>query len=383
MTKKLIALLSLFIGFSWIASGRGDTANAIQADSSQTNLVATNINISEPTKEIDQNAFQYVSAKGKESAIEISWFLDYELAGVLKDKKVIIKYATHIDADRAQKGMGDNWQYTEPIPATNVKYVIKDLQGNEKYEFYIGLSKTAEIPSLDNAEDIVWSEKIKSKTDRGWGVLKFLVLFGSLGLFIFGMKIMSDGLQRAAGPKLRQMLGSITANRVKGVITGFMSTAIVQSSSVTTVMTVSLVNAGLLNLRQSAGVMMGANIGTTVTAWLVLLLGFKVDISSYALMLIAFGMPFLFMTFERSKEIANSIIGFAILFIGLQYLKDTVPDLDKDSPIVQFFINYKDIPVISNLMFVGLGAPGNGYSTILFRGYGLNLNHGFQRYYSL
>lgn len=191
---------------------------------------------------------------------------------------------------------------------------------------------------------------------RGWGLLKFLILFGSLGLFIFGMKTMSDGLQRASSTKLRQMLGSITSNRVKGVLTGFFSTAIVQSSSVTTVMTVSLVNAGLLNLRQSAGVMMGANIGTTITAWLVLLLGFKVDISDYALMLIAFGAPLLFMSFSKSKEISSSIIGFALLFIGLQALKDSVPNLDKDSAIVQFFINYQDIPVLSNVMFVLLGA---------------------------
>jgi len=170
------------------------------------------------------------------------------------------------------------------------------------------------------------------------------------------MKIMSDGLQRTAGEKLRKMLGSITSNRFKGVFTGFMSTSIVQSSSVTTVMTVSLVNAGLINLRQSAGVMMGANIGTTITAWLVLLLGFKVSISSYALVLIALGAPLLFMTFRRSKDLANAIIGFAILFIGLQFLKDAVPNLDKDSALVQFFVNYKDIPFISNLMFVGLGA---------------------------
>ncbi|MAE14166.1 MAG: Na/Pi cotransporter [Crocinitomicaceae bacterium] len=186
--------------------------------------------------------------------------------------------------------------------------------------------------------------------------MKFLILLGSLGLFIFGMKIMSDGLQRTAGEKLRRMLGSITSNRFKGVFTGFMSTSIVQSSSVTTVMTVSLVNAGLINLRQSAGVMMGANIGTTITAWLVLLLGFKVSISSYALALIAIGAPLLFMTFRKSKDLANAIIGFAILFIGLQFLKDAVPNLDKDSALVQFFINYKDIPFISNLMFVGLGA---------------------------
>ena len=218
-----------------------------------------------------------------------------------------------------------------------------------------GIINNGDANNIENA-DIIWSKKVKIKTERGWGLMKFLILIGSLGLFIFGMKIMSDGLQRTAGEKLRKMLGSITSNRFKGVFTGFMSTSIVQSSSVTTVMTVSLVNAGLINLRQSAGVMMGANIGTTITAWLVLLLGFKVSISSYALVLIALGAPLLFMTFRRSKDLANSIIGFAILFIGLQFLKDAVPNLDKDSALVQFFVDYKDIPFLSNLMFVALGA---------------------------
>ena len=271
---------------------------------------------------------------------------------------LIIKYNTKIGSKRNKKGFeGSEWKYSETFSASKTNFEIIDLYGNEKYEAYLGLIVNSEIKNLDPKNyEIVWSKKVKVKTLRGWGIMKLLILLGSLGLFIFGMKIMSDGLQRTAGEKLRRMLGSITSNRFKGVFTGFMSTSIVQSSSVTTVMTVSLVNAGLINLRQSAGVMMGANIGTTITAWLVLLLGFKVSISSYALALIAIGAPLLFMTFRRSKDLANAIIGFAILFIGLQFLKDAVPNLDKDSALVQFFINYKDIPFISNLMFVGLGA---------------------------
>jgi len=219
----------------------------------------------------------------------------------------------------------------------------------------VGVPNQGNVPDIDSG-NVTWSEKVKVKTERGWGLARFLILLGALGLFIFGMKTMSDGLQRASGARLRKMLGSITSNRVKGVITGFFTTGLVQSSSVTTVMTVSLVNAGLLTLRQSAGVMMGANIGTTITAWLVLYLGFKVSVSSYALMLIALGAPLLFMAIPRAKDYANSIIGFAILFIGLQFLKDAVPDLDKDSALVRFFVDYKDIPVISNIMFVLLGA---------------------------
>ena len=166
---------------------------------------------------------------------------------------------------------------------------------------------------------------------------------------------MSEGLQQAAGARLRSMLGSITSNRFKGVLTGFGITSIVQSSSVTTVMTVSFVNAGLMTLRQSAGVMMGANIGTTITAWIVLLLGFKVSISSYAFMIIALATPLLFIQKGKSKAWASAIFGFCILFIGLDELKDAVPMLDASSSIVQFFIDFQHA-WYGPVMFVMLGA---------------------------
>jgi phosphate:Na+ symporter len=298
---------------------------------------------------------QQLSGESVANGAEISWVLDYAQVNALQGKQFIIKYDTEIGAERAESGMSENWQYTAPFPATNTSHVVEGLKGNEKYVFYIGVPKTGMTPDV-NTDNVSWSSKVKVKTARGWGLGRFLILLGALGLFIFGMKTMSDGLQRASGERLRKMLGSITSNRVKGVITGFFTTGLVQSSSVTTVMTVSLVNAGLLTLRQSAGVMMGANIGTTITAWLVLFLGFKVSVSDYALMLIAIGAPLLFVTFPRSKDYANSIIGFAILFIGLQFLKDAVPDLDKDSALVRFFVDYKDIPFLSNVMFVLLGA---------------------------
>jgi len=307
---------------------------------------------------IDEASFNNIIAKPKEEGFNLSWGINYEVYDAFVGKNLIIKYNTKIGSKRNKKGFeGSEWKYTEPFNVSKTNFDIKDLQGGEKYEAYLGVITNSEISKLEPKDyEVTWSKKVKVKTLRGWGIMKFLILLGSLGLFIFGMKIMSDGLQRTAGEKLRKMLGSITSNRFKGVFTGFMSTSIVQSSSVTTVMTVSLVNAGLINLRQSAGVMMGANIGTTITAWLVLLLGFKVSISSYALVLIALGAPLLFMTFRRSKDLANAIIGFAILFIGLQFLKDAVPNLDKDSALVQFFVNYKDIPFFSNIMFVGLGA---------------------------
>lgn len=326
---------------------------------SQNSLIDTNNNFSSNEfVVIDEASFNNIIAKPKEEGFNLSWGINYEVYDAFVGKNLIIKYNTKIGSKRNKKGFeGNEWKYSEPFSISKTNFEIKDLQGGEKYEAYLGVITNSNITKLDPKDyDVIWSKKVKVKTLRGWGIMKFLILIGSLGLFIFGMKIMSDGLQRTAGEKLRKMLGSITSNRFKGVFTGFMSTSIVQSSSVTTVMTVSLVNAGLINLRQSAGVMMGANIGTTITAWLVLLLGFKVSISSYALVLIALGAPLLFMTFRRSKDLANAIIGFAILFIGLQFLKDAVPNLDKDSALVQFFVNYKDIPFISNLMFVGLGA---------------------------
>lgn len=308
--------------------------------------------------EINSDIFKNVTASGKAEAIKLTWSIDYDAIEQLKGKQLIIRYCTSIEGKRIKKGYeGAGYSYSEPFEISNTSFTLKELGGHEKYEVYLGIAKEGNISEVkEDKSAMVWSSKVKTKTKRGWGIIKFLILIGSLGLFIFGMKVMSDGMQRTAGPRLRKMLGSITSNRVKGVLTGFSSTAIVQSSSVTTVMTVSLVNAGLLTLRQSAGVMMGANIGTTITAWLVLLLGFKVSISSYALILIAIGAPLMFFSFRRSKEFANTIIGFAILFIGLQFLKDSVPDLDKDSALVQFFVDYKDIPVLSNLMFVALGA---------------------------
>jgi phosphate:Na+ symporter len=169
------------------------------------------------------------------------------------------------------------------------------------------------------------------------------------------MKVMSEGLQQAAGSKLRNLLGSITSNRVKGVLTGFGITSIVQSSSVTTVMTVSFVNAGLMTLVQSAGVMMGANIGTTITGWLINIFGFKVSVGSYALIFIAIGAPFMFFGKQKIKAWSSAIIGFSLLFMGLGFLKDSVPDLGTDSALVQFFVDYKDIPILSTLLFVFLG----------------------------
>ena len=134
-----------------------------------------------------------------------------------------------------------------------------------------------------------------------FSVFDILTMIGALGFFIYGMKVMSEGIQKVAGSKMRQILKAMTSNRFKGIITGFLITSLIQSSSATTVMVVSFVNAGLLSLIESIGVIMGANIGTTITAWLISIVGFKVKISSFALPIIAFGLPMLFSSKSNNR----------------------------------------------------------------------------------
>lgn len=184
----------------------------------------------------------------------------------------------------------------------------------------------------------------------------FLRLIGSLGLFLYGMKIMSEGLQKFAGDSLRRILTAMTTNRLTGVLTGVLITALIQSSSATTVMVVSFVNAGLLTLTQSIGVIMGANIGTTVTAWLISALGFKVDIAAFSLPLLAFGIPLLFSGKSSRKSVGEFIFGFSFLFMGLQALKANAPDLGANPEMLAFVQNYADMGFFSIILFLFIGA---------------------------
>ena len=184
----------------------------------------------------------------------------------------------------------------------------------------------------------------------------FLRLIGSLALFLYGMKIMSEGLQKFAGDSLRRILTAMTTNRVTGVLTGVLITALIQSSSATTVMVVSFVNAGLLTLTQSIGVIMGANIGTTVTAWLISALGFKVDIAAFALPLLAFALPLFFSGKSSRKSIGEFVFGFAFLFMGLQSLKANAPDLGANPEMLAFVQNYTDMGFFSIILFLSIGA---------------------------
>jgi len=188
-----------------------------------------------------------------------------------------------------------------------------------------------------------------------FGIVEVLTLLGALGLFLFGMKLMSEALQKVAGDKMRSILSSMTSNRVKGLLTGVLITAVIQSSSATTVMVVSFVNAGLLSLIEAIGVIMGANIGTTVTAWLISILGFKVNMSSIALPLIGVSFPLLFSKNNGKKSWGEFIIGFSILFMGLEFLKNSVPNIKEHPEILEFLSHYTNMGMLSNLIFLGIG----------------------------
>ena len=186
--------------------------------------------------------------------------------------------------------------------------------------------------------------------------LNFLELVGSLGLFLYGMKIMSEGLQKIAGEQLRSILAAMTRNRVMGVFTGILITALIQSSSAATVMVVSFVNAGLLTLAQSIGVIMGANVGTTVTAWMISLFGFgKFSISMLSVPLLGIGLPLIFSAKSKRKSLGEFIFGFAFLFLGLDWLKDSMPDLQNNPEVLAFVSGFADLGFLSTIIFLLIG----------------------------
>ncbi len=188
-----------------------------------------------------------------------------------------------------------------------------------------------------------------------YSLLDFLGLLGAVGLFLYGMKVMSEGLQKAAGDRLRNILSAMTRNRFTGTVTGFFITALIQSSSASTVMVVSFVNAGLMTLAQSMAVIMGANVGTTFTAWIIALFGFKVDISAFALPLIGLAVPLLFSSKSKTKSIGEFTIGFAFLFMGLDMISNYVPDLHSNPEMFAFLQKYASMGFVSVLIFTLVG----------------------------
>ena len=174
-------------------------------------------------------------------------------------------------------------------------------------------------------------------------IFKILMLVSGLALFLFGMDTMGDSLQRSAGSRLKVLLGKMTSNPFKGVLTGLGVTTVIQSSSATTVMVVSFVNAGLLTLAQAIGVIMGANIGTTVTAWMVSFLGFKADISILAIPLMALGFLFSISKKNQRQNFGELIVGFCLLFLGLSFMKESVPDLRETPQVLEFVRNWSSM----------------------------------------
>lgn len=187
------------------------------------------------------------------------------------------------------------------------------------------------------------------------GILQLFTLLGALGMFLYGMNLMSSGLQKAAGDRLRSFLSAMTSNPFKGVMTGLGITSVIQSSSATTVMVVSFVNAGLLTLTQAIGVIMGANIGTTVTAWMVSWLGFKADISILAVPLMMFGFLFSNSKKNQRRNIGELIVGFSLLFLGLSFMKDSVPDLRETPEVLEFVRTWSSYGFGSVLLFLAFG----------------------------
>ena len=187
-------------------------------------------------------------------------------------------------------------------------------------------------------------------------IINIFSLVGSLALFLFGMKTMSEGLEKFAGDRLRSILAAMTKNRMMGVLTGILITALIQSSSATTVMVVSFVNAGLMTLAQSIGVIMGANIGTTVTAWIISAVGFKVNIAAFAIPLLAIGMPLIFSGKGNHKSIGEFIFGFSFLFMGLSFLQEAATAMNIGDMVAGMLAHVPQDSFFTIILFVIVGA---------------------------
>jgi len=187
-------------------------------------------------------------------------------------------------------------------------------------------------------------------------IMSLLTLVGALGMFLYGMNMMSTGLQKTAGNGLRNLLGTMTSNPFKGVLTGLGVTAAIQSSSATTVMVVGFVSAGLLSLAQAIGVIMGANIGTTMTAWIIAVFGFRADISALAVPLMAVGFVLSISKKDKLRNISELVIGFSLLFLGLSLMKSSVPDLKQTPQVLDFITAWSGYGFGSVLLFLAFGS---------------------------
>ncbi|MBP3299469.1 MAG: Na/Pi cotransporter family protein [Muribaculaceae bacterium] len=188
-----------------------------------------------------------------------------------------------------------------------------------------------------------------------YSLLQFLSLLGAICLFLYGMKVMSEGLQKVAGDRLRNILGIMTKNRLTGVLTGIAITALVQSSSAATVMVVSFVNAGLMTLAQSMAVIFGANFGTIVTTWIISAFSFEFNISDYSFVMLAVAVPMLFMKKSAYKSTGEFLIGFCFLFMGLDMISANVPNLQENPEMLKFVTGYSTLGFTSVIIFFAFG----------------------------
>ncbi len=304
-----------------------------------------------------ENVIENINSSVDVNNVTVQWNVKYDKLPLRK--KLVIRY---LPENLTKMDLSPDWNYTPLFSSDSTHYELKNLKAAEKYAYSLGVVEDSTITKIDkkSAQNVNWHKTKTVETKRGWTmstglIMRILMLLGALALFIYGMKIMSEGIQKAAGENLRKILGSMTSNRFKGILTGFLTTSIIQSSSATTVMVVSFVNAGLLSLRQSIGVIMGANVGTTVTAWLVAFLGFSVSMSDYALPIFLVALIFIFARKHSLKSWGEMLAGFALLFIGLEMLKNGVPDVKGSVSQLAFLQDLSNHGIVSVLIFVMIG----------------------------
>jgi len=330
-------------------------------DSTSTNAVTAPIYAPVPVSETPYNdsLFGEVSVDPEYGSTTVSWEMKFDDIVSLKENgyQGVIYFANLASIETKEDGSEIiTWGKTDYFDVSESKFELKGLAQGESYKIKLGVVRTGDVinPRFKQ-EDEIWSEIQGFSIDSLFGIIDLLKLIGALCFFIYGMKVMSEGIQKLAGNSMRKILGSLTKNRVFGVITGFSTTALVQSSSATTVMIVSFVNAGLLSLTQSIGVIMGANVGTTITAWLITILGFKVKMSAIAIPMIGIGFPMFFSSKAKMKALAEFIVGFALLFLGLDELKHAVPDIKHNPEVLEFLRTWTSMGFLSTLLFVAVG----------------------------
>lgn len=294
----------------------------------------------------NQNEFavKQIHATSSGSTIVLEWLIDYASHDRLEQEgaKIAIRF---IDEENYQKSK-KKWITIDAIDLDVTTFTLNELDENVKYYYQIGISRTNEIK---------WSDVRSWRTATSWGWFHLLVLIGSLALFIHGLKTMGEGLQQAVGSKLRTQINSISSNRLGGIAAGFSITVIVQSIIASMLMIVSFVNAGLLTLTQSAGVMLGAGIGAAVTTWMVNVLAFEINLSAYALFILAFVAPFLFFGRKRWKPWMNTIFGFVFLILGLGFLTSNLPKDLYQYHVVSQLLEWSQVPFLGVLLFASIG----------------------------